>query len=184
MKRLLVVLSVAALPMIGCLGSPPEPAFQVTLRLSPTPPLIGPTRLIIDVVDVGGRAVSNAAVTVEGRPEERTGRAPTRGMATQEAAGRYVVPGFDLDVGGPLDDRRHGHRQHRRFDNQSLPHLRVRGVIDRPAPDRASPCPPQKTVRPRRLSTIEGCPLYARSHAGTTRGTLPAALRAFYLGAA
>ena len=101
MKRLLVVLSVAALPMIGCLGSPPEPAFQVTLRLSPTPPLIGPTRLIIDVADVGGRAVSNAAVTVEGRPEERTGRAPTRGMATQEAAGRYVVPCFELDVGGP-----------------------------------------------------------------------------------
>ena len=101
MKRLLVVLSVAALPMIGCLGSPPEPAFQVTLRLSPTPPLIGPTRLIIDVADVGGRAVSNAAVTVEARTEELTGRAPTRGIATQEAAGRYVVPGFDLDVGGP-----------------------------------------------------------------------------------
>ena len=39
MKRLLVVLLVAALPMTGCVASPPEPTFQVTLRLSPTPPL-------------------------------------------------------------------------------------------------------------------------------------------------
>ena len=101
MKRLLVVLSVAVLSMIGCLGSPPEPAFQVTLRLSPTPPLIGPTRLIVDVADVGGHAVTNAAVSVEGLPEELTGRGATMAMATEEAAGRYVVPGFDLDVGGP-----------------------------------------------------------------------------------
>ena len=101
MKRLLVVLSVAALPMIGCLGSPPESAFQVNLRLSPTPPLMGPTRLIIEVAGPGGGAVTNADVSVEGLPEGRTDRGATVGVATEEAAGRYVVPGFDLDVGGP-----------------------------------------------------------------------------------
>ena len=101
MKRLLVVLLVAALPMTGCIASPPEPTFQVTLRLSPTPPLIGPTRVIIDVADVGGASATNVAVSVEGLPEERTGRGATVGMATQEGTGRFVVPGFDLDVGGP-----------------------------------------------------------------------------------
>ena len=101
MKRLLVVLLVAALPMTGCIASPPEPTFQVTLRLSPTPPLIGPTRVIIDVADVGGASVTNVAVSVEGLPEERTGRRATVGMARQEGTGRFVVPGFDLDVGGP-----------------------------------------------------------------------------------
>jgi hypothetical protein len=101
MKRLLVVLSAAAPLMAGCFGSPPAPAFQVTLRLSPTPALIGPTRLIIDVADAVGDPVTNAAVSVEGLPEEPTRTRATTGMATEEGAGRYVVPGFDLDVGGP-----------------------------------------------------------------------------------
>jgi hypothetical protein len=83
------------------LDSPPAAAFQVTLRLSPTPALIGPTRLIIDVADVGGDPVTEASVSVEGLPEERGGRAATMGTATEETAGRYVVPGFELDVRGP-----------------------------------------------------------------------------------
>ena len=97
MKRLLVVLWVGALPMAGCLSSPPAPAFQVTLRVSPTPPLIGPTRLIIDVADVGGGALRNAEVSVEGLPEETTNRRATMGMAMEEGAGRYVVPGFRFE---------------------------------------------------------------------------------------
>ena len=101
MKRLLVVSLVAALPTVACLASPPAPAFQITLRLSPTPALIGPTRLIIDVVGAGGDPVTNAAVSVEGLPEEHAGRTATMEMATEEGAGRYVVPGLDLDVGGP-----------------------------------------------------------------------------------
>jgi hypothetical protein len=101
MKRLLVVSLVAILPTAGCLDSPPAAAFQVTLRLSPTPALIGPTRLIIDVADVGGDPVTEASVSVEGLSEERGGRAATMGTATEESAGRYVVPGFELDVRGP-----------------------------------------------------------------------------------
>ena len=100
MKRLLVVLSIATLTITGCLASSPEPAFQVTLRLSPTPPLIGPTRLIIDVANVEGGPVTNVAVSVEGLPEDRTNRSATVEMANEESIGRYVVPDFDLDVGG------------------------------------------------------------------------------------
>ncbi len=101
MKRLLVLSLVAALPAAACLAPPPAPAFQVTLRLSPTPALIGPTRLIIDVATVGGNPVTNASVSVEGLPEEHAGRTTTIGMATEEGAGRYVVPALELDVGGP-----------------------------------------------------------------------------------
>ncbi len=101
MKRLLVVSLVAALTTSACLASPPAPPFQVTLRLSPTPALTGPTRLIIDVAGVGGNPVTNAAVSVEGLPEEHAGRAATMGMATEEGAGRYVVPDLELDIRGP-----------------------------------------------------------------------------------
>jgi hypothetical protein len=101
LMRLLVVLWVGAMAMAGCPSPPPTPAFQVTLRLSPTPPLIGPTRLIIEVADVGGGAVRAAEVSVEGLPEEATNRSATMVMAMEENPGRYVVPGFDLNVGGP-----------------------------------------------------------------------------------
>ncbi len=101
MRRLLVLFLTVALPMTGCLASPPVAPFQVTLRLSPTPALIGPTRLIIDVADVAGDPATNVVVSVEGLPEERTNRRATMRMATEEGAGRYVVPDFDLDVGGP-----------------------------------------------------------------------------------
>ncbi len=141
MKRLLIVLSVAALPMIGCLGTPPEPTFQVTLRLSPTPPLIGPTRLIIDVADVGGAAVTNAAVSVEGLPEERTAGTATMGMATEEAAGRYVVPGFDLDVGGPWMIAVTVTASTGVSITRAFPISVYGGSYDRPAPGRAPPAP-------------------------------------------
>ena len=101
MKRLLVVVLAVALPMTGCRAAPPAPAFQITLRLSPTPALIGPTRFIIDVVDTGGDPVTDAAVSVEGNPDERTDRTATTGTAIEERAGRYVVPAFDLEFGGP-----------------------------------------------------------------------------------
>ena len=101
MKHLLVVSLVAALLTAGCLASPPAPAFQITLRLSPTPALIGLNRLIIDVADVAGTPVTNAAVSVEGLPEEHADRTATMEMATEEGAGRYVVPALELDVGGP-----------------------------------------------------------------------------------
>ncbi len=100
MNQVLVILLAATLLMTGCLADPPEPPFRVTLRLSPTPALIGPTRLLIDVVDGRGDPVTNAAVSVEGLPEERaSGRAAT-GTAVEEGAGRYVVPALELNMGG------------------------------------------------------------------------------------
>ncbi len=100
MKPVLVVSLAVTLLMIGCLADQPEPAFGVALRLSPTPPLIGPTRLLIDVVNAQGDPVTNAAVSVEGLPEERTDRTATMGTAVEEGAGRYVVPALELDMGG------------------------------------------------------------------------------------
>ncbi len=100
MNRLLVALWIAAGPMTGCLASPPAPTLQVRLRLSPTPALIGPTRLIIEVTDAGGDPVTGATASVEGLPEQDTHGEATTSDAVEEGAGRYVVPGFDLDVGG------------------------------------------------------------------------------------
>ena len=101
LKKPLAVVWAVTLPIGGCSASAPPPTFEVTLRLSPTPALIGPTRLIIDVADVGGDPVTNAVVSVEGLPEERTGRGATMETGVEEAAGRYVVPAFEFDAGGP-----------------------------------------------------------------------------------
>jgi hypothetical protein len=89
----------ASLLVSGCVASPPP--FEVTLRLSPTPPLVGPTRLLVDVTDPAGDAVADASVFVEGLSDELPNGTATRGVAINEGAGRYVVPAFDLDVGGP-----------------------------------------------------------------------------------
>lgn len=101
MKQALVVLLATTLLMTGCGAEPPEPAFRVTLRLSPTPALIGANRLLIDVVNGRGDPVTNAAVSVEGFPEKRVRRRAAMGTAVEEDAGRYVVPAFELDMGGP-----------------------------------------------------------------------------------
>ncbi len=101
MKHMVVVMLATTLLVTGCLPDPPEPAFQVTLRLSPTPALIGPTRLIVDVADVAGDPVAGLAVSIEGLPEQSTDRTATTSDAVEEGAGRYVVAGFDLEVGGP-----------------------------------------------------------------------------------
>lgn len=100
-KRLPLLSLIVALAVAGCMASPPPPAFDVTLRLSPTPALIGPTRLILDITDVAGRPTQDAVVSIEGIPERRPGPAARRRIAEDEGAGRYVVSDFDLDVGGP-----------------------------------------------------------------------------------
>jgi hypothetical protein len=89
-----------ALSVVGCLASPPEPQLEVTLLVSPTPALIGPTRLILDVTDVGGDQVPGAVVSIEGIPEEPSARGGRHRIAENQGAGRYVVTDFDLDVGG------------------------------------------------------------------------------------
>ena len=101
MKHMVVVMLATTLLVTGCLPDPPEPAFQVTLRLSPTPALIGPTRLIVDVADVEGDPVAGLAVFIEGLPAQSADRTVVTSDAVDEGAGRYVVPGFDLEVGGP-----------------------------------------------------------------------------------
>ena len=68
--------------------------------MSPTPALIGPTRLIIDVVDVEGNPAAGLAVSVEGLSDERESEPAQRRVATDEGSGRYVVPDFDLEVRG------------------------------------------------------------------------------------
>ncbi len=99
MTRRPALLWAGALIVSGCLA--PPPAFEVTLRLSPTPPLIGPTRLLVDVANSGGSPVSGASVSVSAVPDDLPGRTAIVSIAVDEGAGRYVVPGFDLDLGGP-----------------------------------------------------------------------------------
>jgi hypothetical protein len=68
--------------------------------VSPTPALIGPTRLILDVSDSGGGPVPDAVVSIEGIHGEPSARVARHRIAQDEGAGRYVVTDFDLDVGG------------------------------------------------------------------------------------
>ena len=86
--------------LTGCVDSPAPPAFALTLRLSPTPALIGPTRVLLDITDIEGRPVPGAEVSIEGTAEERADREARPRIADDEGGGRYVVTDFDLDVGG------------------------------------------------------------------------------------
>ncbi len=101
-SRLVTCLTLAGLgALVGCRGDLPEDDLPVEVRLetAPTPPIVGPTRLVISIDDSIGVPIPDAAVEVEGRMDH-AGMAPVRGTADPADAGQYVVPEFDFTMGG------------------------------------------------------------------------------------
>jgi hypothetical protein len=73
--------------------------LEVDLRVSPTPPTIGETRIVVTVADASGAPVEGVEVEVEGNMLH-PGMAPVIERAEEEEDGRYVVPGFPFSMSG------------------------------------------------------------------------------------
>jgi hypothetical protein len=118
------VAAVSCVVVIGVTGCAPsqEDGLGVTVDvgISPTPPLVGPTRLLISLSDSAGVGVEGAEVQVEGNMTH-AGMAPVFATAQDEGEGMYVIPGFRFTMAGDwiltlrvtLVDGREGTYEHR-----------------------------------------------------------------------
>jgi len=89
-----------ALALWGCRGDADtgDPEVSVRLGISPTPPLVGPTRMLVEIGE-RGTPTSEARVSIEGSMNH-AGMVPVLDSATILDDGRYVVPAFDFNMAG------------------------------------------------------------------------------------
>ena len=92
-----VLALLASLVLVACGQGQADP-FQVDVRLSPTPPLVGDARVIVAVRDSGGVPVSGASVVVSAAPVESG--TESRATASEESAGSYIAAALSFDVAG------------------------------------------------------------------------------------
>lgn len=100
--RLALVLTLACgLLLTGCRGESAEDdlPYRVDISTAPTPPIVGPVRMVVTVTDEGGTGVEGAEVRVEGTMTH-AGMVPILETAEAGEDGRYVVPAFDFTMGG------------------------------------------------------------------------------------
>lgn len=98
--RRLVGVPVLLAAVLGCRGDVDagDPQVAVRLGISPTPPLVGPTRILVEVRDGDGPAI-DAAVVLEGSMNH-AGMGPVVDTAAALDPGQYVVPDFDFTMPG------------------------------------------------------------------------------------
>jgi hypothetical protein len=85
----------------GCREEAPpgDSSLLLEVGISPTPPGVGPTRLIISLRDTLGDPVEGADIRVEGNMSH-AGMAPVLGTAESQGQGTYVVPDFRFTMAG------------------------------------------------------------------------------------
>ena len=85
----------------GCRGDfdPGDRGIEIEVGLSPTPPTVGPPRLIVTVQDTAGTPLEGARVEVEGTMSH-AGMVPVLDTAGAEAPGQYVIPDFGFTMAG------------------------------------------------------------------------------------
>lgn len=123
-KTAAALAAVSCIVAIGVAGCAPSEqgglGLAVDVGISPTPPLVGPTRLLISLSDSAGAPVEGAEVQVQGNMTH-AGMAPVFGTAQEEGDGMYVIPGFRFTMAGDwiltvrvtLADGRQGTYEHR-----------------------------------------------------------------------
>lgn len=84
----------------GCRGDVEtgDPEVTVRLGISPTPPLVGPTRMLVEIAERGS-PTAGATVSVEGSMNH-AGMVPVLDSATTLEEGQYVIPAFDFNMAG------------------------------------------------------------------------------------
>jgi hypothetical protein len=76
-----------------------DPDLFLDLAISPTPPAVGPGRLIISLTDSAGAPVAEAEVVVEGNMSH-AGMVPVLDTAVAEEPGRYGISDFTFTMAG------------------------------------------------------------------------------------
>jgi hypothetical protein len=81
-------------------GQGPEAAFDVDLSVSPTPPAVGPARLVIRISEPGEEVpIPGMSVQVEGLMTH-PGMNPVTAAANATEDGRYRVDAFEFTMAG------------------------------------------------------------------------------------
>ena len=85
----------------GCRGEPDQgdAGIVMELAISPTPPSVGPARLIITLRDTAGLPLEGARISVEGNMSH-AGMTPVLDTAVADDPGRYYVPAFGFTMAG------------------------------------------------------------------------------------
>lgn len=96
-----------AILLSGCRGDPPD-GLPVSARISvaPTPPLVGPALVVVELTDEEGAPVEGARVRLEGTMTH-AGMVPVLADADATGAGRYRVQEFSFTMGGDWILRAH-----------------------------------------------------------------------------
>ena len=85
---------------LSCTGEPvTEGPFSITLSISPTPPPVGTSPLLIQVADSACRPLEGLTVSVEGRSEDETATRAAQ-PARNLGGGRYALDAFDFSMIG------------------------------------------------------------------------------------
>jgi hypothetical protein len=87
--------------LAGCRGEGPvgDQSLVMGLSLSPTPPTVGPARLIISLQDTAGFAILGAEIVAEGNMTH-AGMVPVRERAQMVGPGHYSVGRFNFTMAG------------------------------------------------------------------------------------
>ena len=87
--------------VFGCRGEAPgaDPGLSLVLAISPTPPGVGPARLLITLRDSSGGLIEGARIEVEGNMSH-AGMVPVLDTAQAQEPGRYAVPDFRFTMAG------------------------------------------------------------------------------------
>lgn len=99
--RFLLAFPLLAVALGGCRGDgvPDDLGYELKVGISPTPPTVGPARLIISLHDPDGAPVEGAQVLVEGNMSH-AGMVPVVDSAQAGAPGQYTVPAFSFSMAG------------------------------------------------------------------------------------
>jgi hypothetical protein len=86
---------------LGCRGDMDmgETSLVLSVAISPTPPPVGQSRLIISLADSAGAPVKGAFIVVEGNMSH-AGMVPVEDTALAEEPGRYGISDFSFTMAG------------------------------------------------------------------------------------
>jgi hypothetical protein len=100
-RRTLLPVAALLLAAASCRGDEPPPDLPVSVRISvaPTPPVVGPGLVVVEIHDLEGNPVEGAEVRVEGLMTH-AGMVPVTEEAVSTGGGRYRVEAFPFEMGG------------------------------------------------------------------------------------
>jgi hypothetical protein len=101
MKPIFRISILVAFAVVGCAQQSQSAAVadvQIELSVTPAPPAVGDSTLIVTLTDASGAPINGATVAVEGNMDH-AGMEPSTGQTSEDTEGIYRVP-FRWTMGG------------------------------------------------------------------------------------